>query len=115
MVSGREPTEAEILGALLRKMNAIARATFNEESRRFEIVYTDDRGRSSAFVFPIEPERLWRLIQEGGESIRDALWPDASVEEACLSLFSVHLTEAMEMANDGERVLIKVPGGIRAV
>lgn len=89
-------------------------AQFNEVWRQFEVVFTDDRGNSKAFTMPIEPDELWARIQVS-ESDRDALWPGVSVEEASLRLFSVHLLEAVMMAKDGEDVLRKEAGGIRAV
>jgi len=108
-------TPAERLTALLAKINHRELAgTFNEVRREFEIVYTDDRGGSRTFRMPIEPEELWDRIQVL-ESDRDALWPDASVEEASLRLFSVHLLEAVMMAKEGHDVLVKHPGGVRAV
>ena len=89
-------------------------ATFDENQRYFEVVFTDDLGKSRAFTMPIEPDDLWARIQLS-ESDRDALWPGVSVEEASLRLFSVHLLEAVMMAKEGEDVLRKEKGGIRAV
>ena len=103
------------LEKLLSKMNNPDFATvFNDALRRFEIVYTDDRGNSRAFVLPIEPDVLWQQIRVT-ESDRDALWPDVSVEEASLRLFTVHLLEAVMMAEEGQDTLVKTPSGMLAV
>lgn len=108
-------TSAERLTALLAKMNdRELTATFNEVDREFQVVYTDDRGGSRTFMMPIEPDELWDLIQVP-ESDRDALWPDVSVEEASLRLFSIHLLEAVMMAKEGHDVLVKEPGRVRAL
>lgn len=108
-------TPAERLIALLSKMNdRELTANFNEVDRQFEIVFTDDRGSSRPFRMPIQPDELWDRIQLP-ESDRDALWPDVSVEEASLRLFSIHLLEAVMTAKEGADVLVKEPGGIRAV
>ncbi|MCT9869715.1 hypothetical protein [Paenarthrobacter aurescens] len=106
---------AQRLAALLATMNdRELAATFNEVRREFEIIFTDNRGGSRTFRMPTEPEELWNRIQVP-ESDRDSLWPDASVEEASLRLFSVHLLEAVMMAKDGHDVLVKEQGGVRAV
>lgn len=108
-------TSIEHLVALLAKMNdSELEATFNESERQFEVVFTDDRGVSRQFTMPIEPEDLWNQIQVH-ESDRSALWPEATVEEASLRLFNVHLLEAVIMAKEGENTLVKERWGIRAV
>lgn len=108
-------TSTERLTALLAIMNdRELAATFNQARRRFEIVFTDDKGNSRPFTMPIEPDDLWNRIQVP-DSDRDVLWPDARVEEASLRLFSVHLLEAVMMSKKGNDVLFKEPGGIRAV
>lgn len=89
-------------------------ATFDESLREFEIVYTDERGNRRRFTMPIEPEDLWNRIQVP-ESDRDALWPDASVEEVSLRLFYTHVEEAVMMAREGEDILVKERGRVRAV
>ncbi|MDI2035342.1 hypothetical protein [Paenarthrobacter nitroguajacolicus] len=109
------PASPERLTALLAKMNHLElAAAFNDIQREFKIVYTDDSGGSRTFRMPIEPDDLWDRIQVS-EADRNALWPDVSVEEASLRLFSVHLLEAVVMAKEGHDVLVKVHGGVRAV
>ncbi len=108
-------TSTEHLAALLSKMNdGELTATFDRALGQFEIVFTDDRGRSRPFTMPIDPDDLWNQIQLR-ESDRDALWPEASVEEASLRLFNVHLIEAIMTAQEGHNILRKNQGGIRAV
>ncbi|MEI2276278.1 hypothetical protein OHC50_02225 [Paenarthrobacter ilicis] len=103
------------LAALLAIMNGSdMEASFDRNLGHFDITYTDDRAHTRKFTMPIEPDALWGLIQVT-EADRDALWPDASTQEASLRLFSVHLMEAVMVAREGQDVLVKVAGGIRAV